>query len=280
MIWKFAIVPRTVEVRFAKDGNSLEHDFLSDIPAILHVSVESRKEGLNIYTADLKTEHSLNGMYFNYELDTLYIRQFDRIQWPGSSGLQIARDNQIISFVSALPNRDKIQRLIMASNCIEIPHGSTGGVPVILGFPSLKELAYQIGHYDKEPHDCCNIKLRPNRTSFMSDSQYGHFIWHRHQYVPEHEYVAQFSERMKQIPGILMEKIEKMKADNSQIQWNTPRVKTVAIINGHIRKVGAYCKVDADDSTDHAATVDEDNQETGEFNQNTREGIFYSSRIS
>jgi hypothetical protein len=36
---------------------------------------ELREEGIRIYTSDIRTEDSINGMYFNFKLNTLYFRK-------------------------------------------------------------------------------------------------------------------------------------------------------------------------------------------------------------
>ncbi|ESZ96552.1 hypothetical protein SBOR_3054 [Sclerotinia borealis F-4128] len=75
MIWKFLIEERLVEVRFANNHrmyNPNAHDFIADVPIILHICHESRAIGLKTYELAFFHEFCIAPVYFNFELDVLY----------------------------------------------------------------------------------------------------------------------------------------------------------------------------------------------------------------
>ncbi|KAG9237149.1 hypothetical protein BJ875DRAFT_481573 [Amylocarpus encephaloides] len=88
LIIEASLEPRIVEVRVMdfEDANLYEeefidfhewynyHDFISDVPTILHVNSTIRKEFLKKFLV-LKNPCSLNGAYLHPGLDTLYFRE-------------------------------------------------------------------------------------------------------------------------------------------------------------------------------------------------------------
>jgi hypothetical protein len=65
LIWGFATAlesPRVVEVRFGEDPKSRKHDFVADIPTVLHTCQEARFEGLKVSNSEMrKDEEGANG---------------------------------------------------------------------------------------------------------------------------------------------------------------------------------------------------------------------------
>ncbi|KAF7862674.1 hypothetical protein EAF04_007547 [Stromatinia cepivora] len=77
MIWEMTIEQRLVEIRFTskkgiQDCNT--HDFIADIPVILHLCHESRDFALKYYELAFFHTGAAAPVYFNFELDLLYPR--------------------------------------------------------------------------------------------------------------------------------------------------------------------------------------------------------------
>ncbi|KAJ8069103.1 hypothetical protein OCU04_002776 [Sclerotinia nivalis] len=77
MIWGMTIKQRLVEIRFTRNEgiqNCNTHDFIADIPAILHLCHESRDFALKYYELAFFHPGAVAPVYFNFELDILYPR--------------------------------------------------------------------------------------------------------------------------------------------------------------------------------------------------------------
>ena len=70
-IWNLIPESRVVEVIFKMDHRKNNYKFLATFPAILHVSMEARAEGLRRYTRVFHTKWALNGVFFDFEADIL-----------------------------------------------------------------------------------------------------------------------------------------------------------------------------------------------------------------
>lgn len=107
-------LPPRVELDVAKNH------FIADVPAILHVCSETRKEALRTYTSEIRTKDSLNGMYLNFKLDTLYFPE--RVYLNHNRHL----NRELYIFAKIMPHIEKIERVIVRkdarpifSNCKE-----------------------------------------------------------------------------------------------------------------------------------------------------------------
>ena len=166
--------PRVVEVRFAKAYRTLKHDFVADIPALLHVSQEVRAEALKYYKLSLANPKSMNDAYINFDADMLYLRfKFN--------------SDQAEAFVETLPCKDKIQRLAFANNGCGMkeyffqvcnppfPLITFRTKPAIFKFPALKEICFikpltETTDLCPRQH-CYTALLRRNRALFVDEQQ-------------------------------------------------------------------------------------------------------------
>lgn len=100
-IWSYAQPgPRRVDVRFFQDGRINTHKLVVDMPVLLSVCRESRAETLKKYTVAFRNPKAINGCYFDFEHDTLYVPQFCAL-------------NQLYHFVAGCTNPEdlaKVQR--------------------------------------------------------------------------------------------------------------------------------------------------------------------------
>jgi hypothetical protein len=166
--------PRVVEVRFAKAYRTLKHDFVADIPALLHVSQEVRAEALKYYKLSLANPKSMNDVYINFDADMLYLRF-------------TTNSDQVKAFVEVLHCKDEIQRLAFANDGYGIkeyllqvctspfPLIPFRTKPAIFKFPGLKEICVVkplTDTLDLCPRQhCYTALLRHNRALFVHEQQ-------------------------------------------------------------------------------------------------------------
>jgi hypothetical protein len=72
-IWNLVPEPRIVRVLFRYDRRKNHYKFDANFPPILHVNQEARTEGLRRYTRAFETKWALNGVFFDFEADILYL---------------------------------------------------------------------------------------------------------------------------------------------------------------------------------------------------------------
>lgn len=141
-----------------------------------------------MYTSDFRTQHSQNGMYFNFELGTLFLRGGWKMEHLVGRALEDARravPSQVRSFVSGLPERERFYRVILKAGSVLLNHLTPPYATVVL-FPGLKEL--WVGweetqalrrNGDSQGCETCQLHLITNRTYFFNEEELAHFDWHR-----------------------------------------------------------------------------------------------------
>jgi 2EXR family len=100
-IWEFTIKPAYVDIHW----DSTQRVFASDrkIPALLHVSHASRREGLKHYRLSFASSPEFARVYFNFELDTAYFTWSSLGAAPGRLGRKLG-DEDCKSLQSLLVN--------------------------------------------------------------------------------------------------------------------------------------------------------------------------------
>lgn len=202
-VWKYAArqTPRTIEVRFHMRNSGEKHDFITEIPALLHACRISRKEGLKVndlchvrsmskqitntdqvYKKVFGSKYASHPVYFNKDADTLYLREARGFPPHGQYTFFQARN-----FAYNLPNKDQLHKLAVTTDALASNYDSQ--VPYILNFPHLEEVTIVLKLrtdidiiYDRENpnpphHECyCFWDIKPGRTHFCSEDK---VKWHR-----------------------------------------------------------------------------------------------------
>ena len=137
-IWKLVPEYRVVEVIFKQDHRKNNYKFLATIPAILHANHDARVEGLRRYKQVFKTKWALNGVFFDFESDTLYLSRF-------------AGDSQKNLFLRKVKRAELVQvQNLAAANC---------DILNVAFFSGLKKLTFLVSarmnrRVTLEAHDC------------------------------------------------------------------------------------------------------------------------------
>jgi hypothetical protein len=160
MIWDLAKPgPRRIDVHSCWESYRDEVIFRAEIPVLLHVCRESRYEMLKTYKCAFKHNMAINGCYFDFTHDILYL-----------AGLWSESD--LINFVlksKAKGDFERVQNLgiigiVFDTMILCRPHNARFN-EVLLHFQSLKEMIT----VDSNPHNCQGIIAIFTKFMLFSD---------------------------------------------------------------------------------------------------------------
>lgn len=136
-IWKLSLPgPRFVEMRMSAIQQHQQYDFVTkendftysgSTPTLLHVCQESRKEALRYYTLAFHNRKCSIPVYFDFDIDTLYLRD------------PRAHSAQIRAILKNLPNKNKVQNMAVTRG-LGVELNSESDFPYLLNFSGLKEV--------------------------------------------------------------------------------------------------------------------------------------------
>lgn len=247
MIWQqVAKAPRLVEVRVCKNQHNKSHSFHSDVPAILQIDKETRAELLNkTYSFDLVTKRSLNKVYFNFEVDILYLRD----------GAQYAEElwKNLEYFISQLPGKDRIRNVGIDTTYLIDSHSLEPDNPMwiactpIFKFPSLAQLFgvtgqssqfWGYGDPELKIHCCCVStwsEKRPQHPILLCDKDLDRHL--RHEFARRPITVPRVNENNVFRKLILCAEFAK----EEHIRWKMPEFAWSGVIHDHMANYQPWC---------------------------------------
>jgi hypothetical protein len=120
---------------------------------------------MQAYKLSFGTKSAKRPTYFNPEIDTLYFREYACIDDP------ICQRNQVGRVIAQLPDKDKIQKLVISVE--HIIEGVCNDMPGVFQFPKLKEVTFVKLVYSDLEFPCCI------RSSHYDDEPGVDFYWQR-----------------------------------------------------------------------------------------------------
>lgn len=134
-IWQFACLQRTVSLRYIPERDLCVST--TPPPAVLHISHESREEGLKTYRLSFATRSSPAQIYFNPYLDTLY-----RPRWRQMGYDDALRDFRSFLLPSENTYLDNLRRIAVdyIDPAIKRPWEAYNRAALMRSFPKLEQV--------------------------------------------------------------------------------------------------------------------------------------------